>query len=101
LYHYNQGAHNNSNNQPNQPNQQLNHHNYQNVQAAPHAPPPPPPPARVELQLEKTGGRIAVHNVTGFETLGVTFELVNAACKRIPGRDYDPGTRRWTFPETK
>ena len=71
--------------------------NYQHVRAAPAGPPQPPPPprhARVELSLEKTGRRIAVNCVTGYD------ELVNAACKSIPGRDFDGTRRRWTFPET-
>jgi hypothetical protein len=50
--------------------------------------------AKVDLQLEKTGGRIAV-------VLHTFDDSVVAAIKKIPGREYDDRRRRWTIPETK
>lgn len=66
--------------------------NYDRVQAGPA--PPAPRRVRVELALEKTGGRVAV-----VPPPGVYDEALVAACRRIPGAAFDSRQRRWTFPD--
>lgn len=66
--------------------------NYDKVRAGPM--PPPPRNALVELHLEKNVRRVSIHTPRGFD------ELVVAAIKRVPGREYDAATRRWNFPES-